>query len=86
MMNSLKKAKLLWRCRRGMLELDLILLDFAKKNLEKMSAEELVTFEQLLNCTDPELFSWFMGHETPEEKEFVSLVKSIKHHDRFRSV
>lgn len=81
MISSEKKAKLLWRCRRGMLELDIILLRFAKKNIDSMAEAQLTTFERLLNCTDPELFSWFMGHEKPTEKEFVELVESIKHQD-----
>ena len=57
-------TRLRWQCRRGMLELDLILLDILA-NIESMPDADMDTFEELLTFTDPELFAWFMGHESP---------------------
>ncbi|MBA2650648.1 MAG: succinate dehydrogenase assembly factor 2 [Tatlockia sp.] len=83
-MNSLRKAKLLWHCRRGMLELDLILGRFAEKYLYSMTDSQVNNFEELLTCIDPELFSWLMGHSTPVDKELAEIVEFIKAKDTSR--
>lgn len=81
MLNAQERARLSWHCRRGMLELDLILQRFLEKGLDKLSNEELKTFDALLSCTDPELFAWLMGHAEPEEKEFKEIVDIIRNYD-----
>ena len=43
MLSAQEKARLTWHCRRGMLELDLILQRFLEKGLDKLSNEELKT-------------------------------------------
>jgi antitoxin CptB len=81
MLDAREKARLTWHCRRGMLELDLILQRFLKEGLERLSAQELNTFDSLLSCTDPELFAWLMGHEEPENQEFKEIVALIRNND-----
>ncbi|WP_176695311.1 succinate dehydrogenase assembly factor 2 [Legionella massiliensis] len=83
-MNSLRKAKLLWHCRRGMLELDLILLRFAENNLDSMTEAQIDAFEELLSCIDPELYNWLMGYSTPTDKELVEIVEFITAKDSAR--
>ena len=78
MINPLRKAKLKWQCRRGMLELDLILLSFLERHVDSMSETQIDSFDKLLHCTDPELFAWLMGHEQPEAQEFKDIVEFIK--------
>lgn len=85
MIDPLKKAKLLWHCRRGMLELDLILLSFAQQQIEQMTASQIHAFTELLSCTDPELFSWLMGHEKPDDKELAEIVEFIRLQDPVNS-
>ncbi|MBA3535141.1 MAG: succinate dehydrogenase assembly factor 2 [Tatlockia sp.] len=80
-MNSLRKAKLLWQCRRGMLELDLILGRFAEKQLDLMTETQIDAFEELLTCIDPELYSWLMGQSTPTNRELAEIVEFIKLQD-----
>jgi antitoxin CptB len=81
MINPTRKAKLLWHCRRGMLELDLILNRFIENHLHELTKEQLEAFEKLLNCTDPELYTWLMGYEQPSDKEFIPIVEFIQLHD-----
>ncbi|MFT4057941.1 MAG: succinate dehydrogenase assembly factor 2 [Legionella sp.] len=78
MFDAREKARLVWHCRRGMLELDLILQRFLEKRLNKLSEQELKSFDKLLSCTDPELFAWLMGHEEPELTEFKEIVALIR--------
>lgn len=84
MINSLRKAKLIWHCRRGMLELDLILNRFAEKQLDLMTETQVDAFEALLTCIDPELFSWLMGYSTPADKELAEIVEFIRSQDLSR--
>lgn len=67
-----------------MLELDLILLRFAENNLDSMTEAQVDAFEELLSCTDPELYSWLMGYSTPTDRELVDIVEFITAKDSSR--
>ena len=71
------KARLKWACRRGMLELDVLFMPFVEKGYDELSETDKLTFERLLTCQDPELFAWFMGHETCEDEALNAMVKHI---------
>lgn len=78
-MNSVtQRAKLLWACRRGMLELDILLGRFCQEGLDTLTPEEALVFERLLRTPDPELLNWLMGYEQPEEKEFLDVLARIQ--------
>lgn len=76
------KARIIWNCRRGMLELDLILSRFLQKGFEKLDTQQVTLFEKLLKNQDPDLYAWFMGYEQPENKDFSDIIKTICHPDR----
>ena len=78
MTQALKKAKLKWQCRRGMLELDLLLQPFVLRHLDNLTDKELDTLDVLLTTPDPVLYDWLMGRESPEDKELSSLVEYIR--------
>lgn len=78
MLDGQKKRKLFWHCRRGMLELDLLLQTFLEKQIDGLCEKEISAFESLLENTDPTLFSWLMGHEEPIDKELKEIVKRIR--------
>ena len=61
-----------------MLELDLLLTSVIEHELDSMSEKNLVLFEKLLTYTDPELYAWLMGHQTPPKGEVASIVEFIK--------
>ena len=80
MLNAQQKARLTWSCRRGMLELDLILHNFLEKGLNSLSPQQVSSFSSLLTHTDPELYAWLMGNEEPYNKELVEIVTVIRTH------
>ena len=45
-----------WRCRRGMLELDIVLQRFVDKYYAQLSENELQQFDTLLNLPDNDLW------------------------------
>lgn len=71
-------AKLRWHCRRGMLELDAILQPFFDRYYDNLSDAQQQTFAALLDHTDPELYNWFIGSETPADADLRDLVGFIK--------
>jgi len=70
-------SRLLWACRRGMLELDVLFAPFVKEAYSDLSDSQKLTFQRLLTCEDPELFAWFMGHEVCPDPDFAEMVGVI---------
>jgi antitoxin CptB len=72
-----------WRCRRGMLELDLVLNAFLERHLCTLDARKLEVFCTLLERPDPELLDYVMGHNEPgsaEECEMIALLRNVNVH------
>lgn len=72
-------SRLRWRCRRGMLELDLLLQPFLEAGYDKLDEAEQGLFLQLLELTDQELFEQLMEIKEPEKKEFSRVIAKIRH-------
>lgn len=79
-----RKAKIKWQCRRGMLELDLILTHFINNDLDHLTEEQFDAVELLLSNPDPVLYSILMGAAEPPDKEQASIVELIQRHDNAR--
>lgn len=69
--------RLRWRCRRGMRELDQLMLRYLDQRWRQAPAGERAQFERLLEVEDDRLWRWFMGRETPQEKDLHALVERI---------
>ncbi len=70
--------RLLWRCRRGMKELDLLLERFARVELPHAGPEQRRTLGQFLELPDPLLVDYLLGQAIPPEPELAALVLSIR--------
>ncbi len=77
MAETVTKSRLLWACRRGMLELDVLFIPFVNEAYDDLCEEDQIIFQRLLSCEDPELFSWFMGHQTCPDPALAKMVDSI---------
>lgn len=84
MIHPSRIAKVKWQCRRGMLELDLILAPFVNQNLVHLTEEQFEAFELLLTNSDPVLYAWLMGTEKPADREQSLIVEFIQRHDNSR--
>jgi len=62
------RARLRWRCRRGMKELDMLLERYLDQRFAIAPADEQTLFLQLLDCEDPDLWSWVIGSTQPPTK------------------
>ena len=74
--------QLLWRCRRGMKELDVLLERFARERYEDSPEEQKRAFAQLLELPDPELANYLLGHVMPPDPTFAELKRRILASDR----
>jgi antitoxin CptB len=70
--------RLRWQCRRGMLELDLLLARFLETGYAALDAEGRAAFERLLGYQDQILFDWLMGHAVAADAELRVLVPHIR--------
>ncbi|QDZ21119.1 succinate dehydrogenase assembly factor [Chloropicon primus] len=56
------RRRLLYRSQqRGWLELDLVMGEWAEKNLKSLCDERLLAYSELLDEENPDLFKWFTG-------------------------
>jgi antitoxin CptB len=77
---DLELKKVLWACRRGMLELDMLLLPFAQSQYAQLPPSERVLFQQMLEAPDPQLFRWLLDDEQCTDATFKPLIQQIKRH------
>jgi antitoxin CptB len=70
--------RLRWQCRRGMLELDVLLESFLEQRYQALSPRLQRHFHQLLEFPDPIIHSWCVGGENPDDDEFHELVMTIR--------
>lgn len=66
---------------RGTKEIDLLLGTFADAWLDRLDAAQLARYEALLENTDPDLYAWIMGAETPPEAfdtEILALLRNVQ--------
>ncbi|WP_410474357.1 succinate dehydrogenase assembly factor 2 [Guyparkeria sp. TX1] len=78
-----RRARLRWRCRRGLRELDLLLGPFAERQLPRLAPDELDTLDRLLTAADQDLQSWFLGRERPSDDSLADLVERIRQQARY---
>jgi antitoxin CptB len=74
------KARLRWGCRRGMLELDLILLPFFENQWGQLSKPDQLAFEQLLSEADQDIYAWILNFQTCLNPRFADILVKIRHH------
>lgn len=76
--NHATRARLRWRCRRGMLELDLLLEPFVEKIYDGLSDEEKEQFHALLDFQDQELLECLMLQKPPEDERLNEIIHKVR--------
>ena len=61
--------RLRWHCRRGMLELDLVLARFLDRQFSTLSPAQQSAFKTLLECSDNELWDLVCGRAEPVQPD-----------------
>jgi antitoxin CptB len=69
--------RLYWHSRRGMLELDLLLVPFAEDSLTGLSADELEMYRELLREEDQDLFLWLTRRADAPSSRLQLIIEKI---------
>lgn len=77
-MEKYNKLRIEWDCRRGMLELDKIVMPFYLAHFDELPDEKKDIFIRLLACTDLQLFSWFFNRGKADDAELQQMVEYIQ--------
>ena len=76
--DELEFKRLRWRCRRGMRELDQLLVRYLEREWPQAGGPERGVFLRLLETEDDKLWHWFMAQETAADAEVAQLVAHIR--------
>jgi antitoxin CptB len=67
-----------WQCRRGMLELDLLLNNFVDKKVETLTTQQKVSFELLLSYPDQTLLDLLLGNSVSSDPLISTIIQQIQ--------
>ena len=77
-MEKYNKLRIEWDCRRGMLELDKIIMPFYLRHFDTLSDDKKDIFIRLLESSDLQLFSWFFNLAKSQDVELQMMVEYIQ--------
>ncbi|MGI6409084.1 MAG: succinate dehydrogenase assembly factor 2 [Gammaproteobacteria bacterium] len=76
--------RLFWHSRRGMLELDELLVPFVREAYTELAADDQARYEKLLSCEDQDMFAWFMRRSQPDDADLQRIIGLVLEHSRTR--
>ena len=78
METDLSERRLRWLLRRGMKELDVMVMRYHAQRYATAPAEERAAFARLLTTAeDPDIWSWTMGYAEPPA-EYAALLEQLR--------
>jgi len=83
MPETAQDSRLRWRCRRGMLELDLILNDFLDKGYNTLTVKQKQLLDAMLEYPDQLLFDLLLGNMISSDKDIAQFVAHLQHAIRY---
>ena len=75
-MSELNKIR--WHCRRGLLELDLILEKFNERHLLGLGPELLDRYRELLEFQDNDLLDLVMGRAASPDRRYEDILQRLR--------
>jgi len=75
--DAIDMARLRWRCRRGLRELDELLQRYLERRYPYAQEIERRAFESLVELQDPILLSYLLGQQTPPDPELQHAITRI---------
>ncbi len=71
-------GRLRWRCRRGMRELDVLLLRYLERDWPAAAPAEQAAFRDLLERQDPEVNALLLGRLEPEYEALLRVLECLR--------
>jgi len=75
---STEIRRLEWRCRRGMKELDLLLLRYLRDRHALAAIDERAAFVEFLELPDPDIARYLIAGDAPEDPRYAALCQSLR--------
>jgi len=73
-----KIARLRWRCRRGLRELDALLKPFLDEPGADLGDAEIACFEEILDLPDHTLYAYLIGISEHPDRPTATLIERIR--------
>jgi antitoxin CptB len=70
--------RITWRCRRGMLENDLVLARFLEARGPSLTEYEVTMLDRLLDLTDNDLWDLIAGRQEPQDQDVVPVLLQLR--------
>ena len=67
-----------WNCRRGLLELDLVLQRFLERHLDGLDVNQTEVFKELLTYEDNDLLDMVMGRAEPVNMRLSAVLELMR--------
>lgn len=77
MTDATELNRLFWHSRRGMLELDVLLVPFVREAFSDLAEADQQCYRKLLECEDQDMFGWFMQRSEPDDPDLRRIVRMI---------
>lgn len=77
MQETTHQRRAFWHSRRGMLELDLLLVPFVEHEYATLAADLQNDYHQLLECEDSDIYAWLMQRGSPDEAALRNIIDRI---------
>ena len=71
-------SRLRWRCRRGMLENDIVLTRYLDRVGREMTEEDVAALDSLLDMGDNALWDLLSGKVEPDDHQLQTLVRELR--------
>jgi antitoxin CptB len=76
--NDPEFKRMRWQCRRGMLELDLLLSEFLETRYPTLDPSTRKSFARLLEQPDQNLQRWLLGDGANVEPELQQIIQTLR--------
>ena len=77
MSDSTDIRRLEWRCRRGMKELDILLLRYLRGQLTVAPSDERAVFAEFLELPDPDIARYLLAGDVPDDPRHAALCRAL---------
>lgn len=76
-----EESRLRWQCRRGMRELDELLVRYLEDEYPRSSEDDKAAFCAVLALADPELNAYLLQRQTPSSEPIARVINRILRRD-----
>lgn len=76
-MRQVENRRVLWRCRRGLLELDIVLQAFVSQRFAALAPAELQAFDALLDLPDNDLWELVCHRANCQDQQQLKILSMM---------